>query len=295
MAVRLSDVAGNTRIVRDAEIESTHYCDGMLPGCVTFAARRTFVRAANSNPAVVAIITSEEFANDVDVSKGLCVSSDPRLTFFTIHNALVGCGAMTLSVGRAIDSSARLHPSAVIGDNVRIGADVFVDAGAVIGDGVILEESVYVGPNAVVGARGLHDTETTDGRIRVRDAGGVHVKARAEILASAVIQRSYFMEFTLIGSDTVIGPCVNVAHGCVIGDHVLIGGNAQLAGWCRLEDRCWIGPGSILMQKISIAADAKVLLGSVVVKNVGPGATVSGNFAEDHVVRVRRSLKGEGS
>jgi acetyltransferase-like isoleucine patch superfamily enzyme len=71
-----------------------------------------------------------------------------------------------------------------------------------------------------------------------------------------------------------------------------VSGNTVIAGRSRLADRVWVGTSASVAQGLSIGEGAQVKMGAVVVADVPPGASVSGNFAVNHRINMARYLKG---
>jgi UDP-3-O-[3-hydroxymyristoyl] glucosamine N-acyltransferase len=79
-----------------------------------------------------------------------------------------------------------------------------------------------------------------------------------------------------------------------VGRRCILAGSTQVSGYSTIGDNVWIGPSAVIGNKLSIGTGARIEIGSVVVDDVPPGRTVSGNFAYDHLRRVRayaRDLK----
>jgi putative colanic acid biosynthesis acetyltransferase WcaB len=112
----------------------------------------------------------------------------------------------------------------------------------------------------------------------------------------------FFSEWILgveLRPKTTVGPGLSLYHGVglVVNDHVVIGSGVKLRngvtiGHARyggpvpvIADGVDIGAGAILLGGITVGAGAVIGAGSVVVRDVPPGATVLGNPA---VLRLRK-------
>lgn len=277
--------------VRDATILNTHYANSPIPNSVCFAASLEFLNIANNNENIAAIITTDAFADNVSKTKGLAISSNPKKDFFILHNKLIEDGFNCVSVKNEIDKTAYIADTVKIYDNVKIGKNVIIEDYVTINSNTIVCDNAYIGQNVVLGARGMHNTMIEDSFMYVKDAGGVIVGENCEILAGAIIQKSYFAEFTHIGEQSKVSVGVKVGHGCIIGKRTLIAGSVQLAGYNTIGDDVWIGPSSVLAHGLSIGNNASIKIGSVVVKDVKDGEEVSGNFAYNHIKRIRNFAK----
>jgi sugar O-acyltransferase (sialic acid O-acetyltransferase NeuD family) len=70
-----------------------------------------------------------------------------------------------------------------------------------------------------------------------------------------------------------------IEHDCVIGDFVTFAPGVKCNGNVSIGDRAYIGAGAIIRQGLTIGADSLVGMGTVVTRDVPPGATVIGNPA----------------
>lgn len=276
---------------RDAIVEYTYYSNSTLPNSACFVLNLEFLKEANNNEHISTIITTKELAPKVLHSKGLVVSDNPKKCFFELHNILIKNGLNALHVKSFIDDSAIIADTVKIEDNVHIGKNVIIEDFTVIKSNTIIEDETYIASNVVIGARGMHNTMVEGEFMYVKDAGGVHISKGCEVLSGAIIQKSYFSEFTEIGEQTKVSVGVKVGHGCVIGKRTLIAGSVQLAGYNTIGNDVWIGPSSVLAHGLQIGNNAQIKLGSVVVKNIKEGEEVSGNFAYTHSKRIRNFIK----
>jgi UDP-3-O-[3-hydroxymyristoyl] glucosamine N-acyltransferase len=164
-----------------------------------------------------------------------------------------------------IDSSAKIHPSAILGSDVQIGAFTVVGQNAKIGSGSIigahsiigertslgtncliherstirhdchLGNGVLVQSGAVIGADGFGFHRTPNGYVRQEQIGTVEISDHVEIGANTVIDRGT-LEPTRIGKNTKIGPNCVVAHNDQLGENVILIGAVGLTGSVIIED-----------------------------------------------------------
>jgi serine O-acetyltransferase len=96
-----------------------------------------------------------------------------------------------------------------------------------------------------------------------------------------------------ISPSTLIGPGLYIGHfgGVVISPHAVLGANVNIAqgvtigaasrgarkGAPTLEDRVWVGAGSIIVGKVTIGHDALIAPGAYVNFDVAPMSIVLGN------------------
>lgn len=283
---RLSDVLEDDQpLIRDAEFKQTDFASSVMPKSLCFAAALKYLRSANDNPNISAIVTTPELADAVDADKGVVADEKPEQLFYSLHNRLANEG-MGPEIAFGVDSTAQIHPSAVISPKAYVGPGVTVSAGAVIEDHVHLDEGCWIGPNAVVGASG-HFYKRFEGRlVRIEHAGGVWLSRGVQVLSGAIVSKSLHPNFTKVGEESVVSVQAHVGHGCEVGSRTILAGNVQLSGYTIVGDDVWIGPGSVISNLIKIGDGAQIQIGSVVVSDVASKAAVSGNFAESHRKRI---------
>jgi UDP-3-O-[3-hydroxymyristoyl] glucosamine N-acyltransferase len=289
--MKLSDYFIAPQLIRDAEIEITHYANQSMDGIVCFVLNESFLAIANANKGVKAVITTSNLADSVDISKGLVVCESPKSAYYNFHNFMYESGQKQFIHISQIDSTAKIAKTAIIEEGVIIGKDVVIDEYAVIKSQSIIGEGTYIGTHVTIGARGMHNTRVGNEFMHVYDAGGVKIGKNCEVLSGAVVQKSYHFEMTEIGDQSKISVRVTVGHGAKVGQRTLVAGNAQIAGYVTIGDDVWIGPSATISHGLTIGSNAEVKLGSVVVKNVKEGEVVSGNFAYNHLKRIRNFAK----
>jgi UDP-3-O-[3-hydroxymyristoyl] glucosamine N-acyltransferase len=207
----------------------------------------------------------------------------PRLVFAQIHNRLAEMGFYWTDFETVIDSGARVHPSAFVAErNVRIGAGTVVMPHATILERCVIGAEAMVGAGAVLGGEGFQRVRGSDPMLEMRHAGGLTVGRGARCLAGAVVATGLFRSNTELKRDVRIGSQAFVSHDVTVGERTLIGHGAVVNGNVTIGADVWIGPGAVVSSSLSVGEEAFVSLGAVVVRDVAPGAHLSGNFAIPH-------------
>lgn len=181
-----------------------------------------------------------------------------------------------------------IHPSAVIAEDVQIGADVYIGAHVVIESGVMIGDRVAIYPNvtiypgvsigdrtilhancvihersmigndcvihsgAVIGAEGFGFVPNPDGSwVKMQQAGRTVLEDSVEVGCNAAVDRGAVGD-TRIGRGTKIDNLVQIGHGCITGEHCLMAGQAGLAGGATL------GKNVILAGQVGVANHVKI-------------------------------------
>ncbi len=169
-----------------------------------------------------------------------------------------------------------IHPTAVMGDGVRLGANVAIGPYAVIEDeveigagseigahcflgrGVKLGEGCRLYPNvtlypeaglgnrvvihagAVIGSDGFGYVRGPDRQWKFPQVGGVEIEDDVEIGANTTIDRGS-LSVTRIERDVKIDNLVQIAHNVEIGEHVVIAAQTGISGSSVIERNAVIG------------------------------------------------------
>jgi len=198
-----------------------------------------------------------------------------------------------------------VHPSAVLGRDVRLGGDVSIGPYAVIGNAVELGDRAAIGPGCVIGDRTVIGRETllyahvtlypncrigervtihsgavvgSDGfgyvwdgtrHVKIPQVGDVVIDDDVEIGANTCIDRAT-LGSTMISRGVKIDNLVQVAHNVTVGQHTVLVAQVGIAGSSK------IGAGSVLAGQVGVCDH--VIIGDGVV--VGAKSLV---FAGKHV------------
>ena len=79
-----------------------------------------------------------------------------------------------------------------------------------------------------------------------------------------------------IGKGCILNTASSIDHDCILGDFVHVAPGARLAGEVRVEQRTWIGLGSVVCEGKSIGSDVMVAAGAVVISDIADGKRVKG-------------------
>jgi UDP-3-O-[3-hydroxymyristoyl] glucosamine N-acyltransferase len=271
-------------VVRDGDFESIGLLSVRIPGLLACLHDPRARKDAQSNRDLCCVITSPTLADVVPAHLGLAVAVAPRDRFLEAQRHL---GTNTAFFGEdaptEIAPTARVDSAAIVAPrNVRIGAGSVVEAGAIIRGRATLDEDVVVRSGAVIGAEGFHPVPWGGAQVSMPHFGSVHLERGVEVQSNAVICRAAFSRPTRIGAFTIVGPQVYVAHSATIGARCRIAASVRIAGSSLLGDDVYVGPNGVISNQVKVGDSARVSIGAVVVRDVPPGATVTGHFAVEH-------------
>jgi UDP-3-O-[3-hydroxymyristoyl] glucosamine N-acyltransferase len=198
----------------------------------------------------------------------------------------------------AMGALVSIGPHAVVGDGTRIGVAASIGAGTVVGKRVVLGEGSVLHPNvtvydnvdigrgailhsgAVIGADGFGYVMDQGRWQKFPQVGRVEIGDFVEIGANSCVDRAA-LGVTEIGEGTKLDNMVHVAHNCRIGKHVVVAAQTGFSGGVVVEDYAVIGGQVGIGDKARI--ESRAVLGSgcgvLTSKIVRSGETVWGTPA----------------
>ncbi len=277
------------------------------PGDIALVASLRGVERAVHSQATALIVP----VNLNDVAKPAIKAANPRLAFARILEYFAPKKAFQPGI----------HPTAVIGsnfkgENVSIGAHVYIGnnvtigQGSIIAPGAVIEDNVHIGENSiihanvviredtfignrvqihagtVIGADGFGYVTVDSKHIKIPQLGKVIIEDDVEIGACVTVDRAT-TGVTLIKRGSKIDNLVQVAHNCQIGEDNIIVGQVGLAGAAKLGDRVTLLGKSSIVGHLQVGDDSVVAAHSLVINNLPPNSFVSGVPARPHAVDMR--------
>jgi UDP-N-acetylglucosamine acyltransferase len=168
----------------------------------------------------------------------------------------------------------RIHPTAIIGDGVELGADNVIGPYAVIVGPCRIGDRNWIAPHVSIGgpaeySRGEHPVGW-EGEVSGR---GVLIGDGNKIREYVAVHQGIH-ETTKLGDGCYLMARSHVAHDCVIGDGVVMTSAAQLAGHCQVWAGANLGLGTVVHQWTRIGPGAMLGMGAVVTREV-PAFSIS--------------------
>jgi UDP-2-acetamido-3-amino-2,3-dideoxy-glucuronate N-acetyltransferase len=200
-----------------------------------------------------------ELPDDVEIGGHVVIHADTTVGAGVriLDGAVLG---KPLALGPQSSASRDALPPLVLGDGVTIGANAVVLSGAAIAAGAVIADQAHVRERAAIG----HDSVV--GRASAVD-NDVVVGARVRIQTGC-----YITAFSEVEDDVFVGPGVNTFNDPWAGRRPE---GEPLVG-VRLRRGARIGGGAQILPGVEVGENAFVAAGSVVTRDVEPGALVMG-------------------
>lgn len=275
----------NGTVVGDEQVIITHpgKIEQATKGAITFLSNSKYEPYVYETQAT-AILVSDDFKATKAVSSTLIKVKD----VYTAITKFLQFYEASVHPAQAISTTAFIHTTVqlgqqmtigdftvvekevVIGDNCRIYPQVFIGVGVTIGKNVIIYPGVkiyhhcqigdncIIHANAVIGSDGFGFAPQPDGTYeKIPQVGIVILEDNVEIGANTVIDRAT-MGQTLIKKGTKLDNLVQIAHNVSIGKNTVIAAQTGVAGSTSIGNQCQIGGQAGFVGHIQVADHVKV-------------------------------------
>jgi UDP-3-O-[3-hydroxymyristoyl] glucosamine N-acyltransferase len=208
-----------------------------------------------------------------------------------------------------IHSTALIHKTASIGNNVYIGAYTNIDEGVIIDDnayigervmisynskigkrsiissGVFIEfsilgDDVNIAPNTVIGKLGFGFIPDKSNTFIIPHIGAVIIGNGTNVGSGCTIDRG-LIDDTIIGNFVMIDNQVHIGHNCVIDDFCILAGQVGLSGSVKLEKNVVMGGDVSIKDNVTIGENSIIAGASKVFNDFPKNSKIGGNPAQD--------------
>lgn len=203
-------------------------------------------------------------------------------------------------MSQLIHPSAVISPSAIIADDVEIGAFCVIGDHVTIGSGTKIETHVVVkGPTVIGNDCHLFQFSTIgDATPDLKYQGEetwLRIGDRNVIREGVTIHRGTVQDRgeTVIGNDNLIMAYAHIGHDCVVGNHTIFVNNASVSGHVIVGDWAILGGYSLVHQHVHIGTHSFVSFAAGVNMDVPAFVVAAGYRAEPKGINLE-GLKRRG-
>ena len=201
---------------------------------------------------------------------------------------------------------ASIHPTAIVEDGARVGAEVTIGAFSIVGREATLGDGVRLAAHVIISGRTSVGARTRIAAFAVIGGEPQDVTYRGEATAVEIGPDSVIREHVTIhrgtargrGTTTIGAHCFmmvgsHVAHDCIVGDHAIFTNQATIGGHTTVGDYAILGGLTAVQQRCRVGAHAFVGGLTGVDGDVAPFVMALGERARLAGVNVR-GLKRRG-
>ena len=233
------------------------------------------------------------------ISKSKIISNNPYRDFIKLVELFNKDDAIF-----SIASSARIHPTANVADNVLIGNHVVIGQGStikagtkvhansVIGKNVFIDENATISSNvtiysdtqigteskilagSVIGSQGFGYLEDAEGWIEIPHIGKVVIGKQVMIGANCTIDRGT-LDDTVIEDGVKLDNLIHIAHNVKLGRNTAIAATSAIAGSTMIGANCKIAGRVSIMGHLSICDDVTITSNTLITKSIDKKGTYS--------------------
>ena len=215
---------------------------------------------------------------------------------------------------------SKIHPTAIVEAGAKLATDVEVGPYAVIGAHVEIGAGTTVGAHTVISGHTKIGRDNCIFQFASIGAAPQDKKYAGEPTRLEIGDRNTIREFctfnlgtvqdagvTRLGNDNWMMAYVHLAHDCQIGNQTIFANNSQLAGHVHVDDHAILGGFTAVHQFCRIGSHSITSIGTVVLQDIPPFVTSSGNtarpyginseglkrrgFSADDIMRIKRAYK----
>ncbi|HXC57210.1 MAG TPA: UDP-3-O-(3-hydroxymyristoyl)glucosamine N-acyltransferase [Rhizomicrobium sp.] len=175
--------------------------------------------------------------------------------------AVIGTGVLfgpgvVVGPGAEIGDGTRIGPNTVIGRGVAIGRACEIGSNCTLSNAYLGDEVVIL-PGAQIGQPGFGFASGSAGHVKIPQLGRVIIQDRVEIGACTTIDRGALGD-TVIGEGSKIDNLVQVGHNVHLGRHDIVVGQVGISGSCVLGDFVIVGGQAGLGDHTRIGNGARI-------------------------------------
>lgn len=294
---RNKDSFGILRITGERHLKNCHrtsFTWSGLPNTLCLAANKQYFAEALDNGNISGIIAPPVIVQGDKFDKAVIISEKANELFYFLHNQRLHEAYDLPRMEYGVHPSAAISERAIIGKNVLIGENVVIHDGSIVHDNTIIRNNSVIHNNVTLGTQGFFSKMILGTKTHVEHFGGVNIGDNCIIHTGTNVSRSVNInEYTDIGDNVHIGIHSNIGHDCKIQNDCDISAKVFLAGRVTIGAGSWIGGSVSVSNAVTIGENTTIKIGSVVIADVPPYSTVSGNFALDHSRNLKEYLKNK--
>jgi UDP-3-O-[3-hydroxymyristoyl] glucosamine N-acyltransferase len=187
-----------------------------------------------------------------------------------------------------IGNNVKIYPQVYIGDEVSIEDNTVIFPGVKIYHRCVIGKHVTIHAGSVIGADGFGFAPQADGSFKkIPQMGNVVIGDYVEIGSNATIDRATIGS-TLIKSGAKLDNLIQIAHNVEIGSNTVIAAQSGVSGSTKIGRNVMVGGQVGIVGHIYIADGSKINAQSGVTKSLKmPNSAVTGSPAFDYTSSLR--------
>jgi len=173
------------------------------------------------------------------------------------ENVYVGAFAY-IGAGVKVGDNSKIYPHTYVGDNATIGSNTTLFANVKVYFDCVLGSNVTIHSGAVIGSDGFGFAPNADGTYsKIPQIGNVVLEDDVEVGSNTTVDRAT-MGSTLIRKGAKLDNLIQIAHNVDIGANTVIAAQAGIAGSTKLAENVILGGQVGVVGHITLAKGTQV-------------------------------------
>lgn len=235
----------------------------------------TLIKVENAYAALASLM--EMVSNNKPVKTGAEEMSFISPTAILGENVYIG--AFTYIGDQVlIGDDSKIYPQSFVGDNVQIGKNCTIYPGVKIYSDCSIGDNCIIHAGAVIGADGFGFSKQEDIYHKIPQMGNVRIEDNVEIGANTTIDRAV-MGSTIIHSGVKLDNLIQIAHNCEIGENTVMAAQVGIAGSTKVGESCVLGGQVGVGGHITIGKHSQIGAQAGIISNTKEGSQIIGSPA----------------
>ncbi|NQV75998.1 MAG: UDP-3-O-(3-hydroxymyristoyl)glucosamine N-acyltransferase [Bacteroidetes bacterium] len=172
-----------------------------------------------------------------------------------------------------VGDGSKIYPNSYLADNVIVGKNVTLYAGVNVYFNCTIGDNVIIHSGAIIGGDGFGFVKDSDGSYKkVSQIGNVIIEDDVEIGSNTTIDRAT-MGSTIIRKGVKLDNLIQIAHNVEIGANTVVAAQTGISGSAKIGENCIIGGQVGIVGHISIANGS----------NIGAKSGVNNSIKEENM------------
>jgi len=234
----------------------------------------TLIRVPNAYMALAALmdVVNQAKNNKKGIEQPSFISSSVEMDSEKIYIGAFAYIGENVKLGKNVF----IYPQSFVGDNVEIGDNTIIYAGVKIYEACKIGKNCIIHSGAVIGADGFGFAPDGDKYKKIPQLGNVVIEDDVEIGANTTIDRAV-MDSTIIRSGVKLDNLIQIAHNVEIGENTGMAAQAGVSGSTKIGRNCMIGGQVGLGGHIKIGNRVNLGAQSGAISNIEDGKTLMGS------------------
>lgn len=192
-------------------------------------------------------------------------------------------------IGKAchIEYDSIIYPNVYIGNDVTIGHNCIIAPNVVIGSGTVIGDCVHIDSGSKIGADSFyHYYDEMETLHQFSGIGRTIIGSYVRIGSDCIVQRGTISN-TIIGTNCMLGNCIDIGHDVKIGTNCKIVSQSGIAGNAIIKNNVMIYGQVGIANDVTVGNNVIIKGKTLVSKSVNDNKVVFGLYGRDYYEEFR--------